>query len=93
MVVQAGYRVRGTIRGDASSDKVRHLVTLPEYTEGRLELVKADLLSDDGWADAMRGVSLVAHVASPAPAKQPKHEDDIIKPAVEGNVLPVAISC
>lgn len=30
-----------------------------------IELVKADLLSDDGWATAVQGTKFVVHMASP----------------------------
>lgn len=81
---QAGHRVRGTIRGDAAAPKHAHLTAMPAFGTGQLELVHADLLSDDGWAAAMVGVTWVAHVASPAPSSEPKHESELIEPAVQG---------
>lgn len=51
-------------------------------TEGRLSFVAADLLSDDGWADACRGCHYVMHVASPLTAT--KNEQEVIRPAVDG---------
>ncbi len=51
-----------------------------------LELVEADLTSDDGWPGALEGVEEVHHVASPIPSAQPKDPDELIIPAREGTV-------
>ena len=50
----------------------------------RLQLFAADLTKDAGWKEAAAGCDYVLHVASPFPAKVPKHEDDLIVPAREG---------
>ena len=52
----------------------------------RLEFAKADLEADTGWDAAVRGCGHVLHVASPFPAVQPKNEQDLIRPAVEGTL-------
>lgn len=85
-MLQAGFKVKGTIRCDVTDPKVAHLRALPAYGTGQLTLVHADLLSDDGWVEAIAGCTFVAHVASPAPITNPKHPDDVIKPAVEGTL-------
>ena len=51
-----------------------------------LELVVADLTSDDGWPAALEGVEEVHHVASPIPSAQPKDPDELIVPARQGTV-------
>ena len=48
-----------------------------------LELVAADLTSDDGWPAALEGAEEVHHVASPIPSGQPKDPDELIVPARE----------
>lgn len=58
---------------------------LPEHA-GRLEIVVADLASDDGWDAAMAGCTYVLHVASPFPARQPDHDDELIIPARDGTL-------
>jgi nucleoside-diphosphate-sugar epimerase len=50
------------------------------------ELVTADLMSDEGWAEAVRDCRYVWHVASPVPNAPPKHEDDVIIPARDGTL-------
>ncbi len=82
----AGYAVRGTVRSLDRADEVRKAV-LPVAGPGaseRLSFVAADLESDAGWAEAMMGVVAVIHTASPFPIAQPKDENDLIRPAVQG---------
>lgn len=88
-----GYRVRGTVRSLAKVDNVR--TTLAKHCDvSRLEFVEADLESDKGWDEATKGVYGVLHVASPFPVTQPKDEDELIRPAVDGTmrVLQAAIA-
>src|SRR5262245_40796088 len=50
----------------------------------RLSFVAADLLSDNGWAEAVAGCEYVLHVASPFPLHVPKDENELIIPARDG---------
>ena len=78
-LVRAGYTVRGTVRSRSAREKVAHL-------PAAVELVEADLDRDEGWAEAVAGVDCVQHVASPFPAGVPGHEDELIRPAVDGTL-------
>jgi dihydroflavonol-4-reductase len=49
-----------------------------------LEICQLDLLSDQGWAEAVDGCRYVLHVASPFVLAKPKDPDELIRPAVEG---------
>ena len=83
-LLDEGYGVRGTIRSLSKRDAL--LKSLSDYA-GRqidIELVEADLGSDNGWDDAVKGVDFVQHVASPFPAHQPKTADELIIPARDG---------
>jgi dihydroflavonol-4-reductase len=51
-----------------------------------LQVFGADLLRDAGWAEAVRGCSHVAHVASPLPGRWVKKPEDLIEPAREGTL-------
>ncbi len=83
--LKADYHVRGTVRSAAKADLVRQ--TLSAHTEvSNLDFAEADLLSDNGWDRTVRGCDCVAHVASPVPLAQPKDENELIKPAVEGTL-------
>ncbi len=84
-LLENGYRVRGTVRSLAREPKLR--AALAKHVDtSKFELVTADLMHDDGWAEAMRGCRYVWHVASPVPNAPPKHEDDLIIPAREGTL-------
>ncbi len=84
-LLEQGYRVRTTVRSLAREADVRAMLATggAERTEA-LSFFAADLTSDTGWAEAAAGCDFVLHVASPFPAGQPKHEDDLIVPAREG---------
>ena len=82
-LLNAGYRVRGTVRDEAKSASV--LKNLGGFADTKnLEFVKADLLNDKGWDDAVKGCAFVLHIASPFVLAVPKDENELIAPAVEG---------
>lgn len=84
-LLEAGHRVRTTVRSLSRENEVRAMVARGGVDAGeRLSFVAADLERDDGWADAVSGCRYVLHVASPFPAGEPKHEDELIVPAREG---------
>ena len=78
-----GYDVRGTVRNLKTAD-VAHLRPAIDSASGAFDLAEATLDADDGWAEAVRGCDYVLHVASPIPFKAPRHEDELIRPAVDG---------
>ncbi len=87
-LLEAGYTVRGSLRSLARADEVKAAVlphlTDPSDIDARLGFVALDLTSDTGWAVAMEAVDAVIHTASPFPMVQPKNEEDLIRPAVDG---------
>jgi len=85
-LLQQDYRVRGTVRGETRAEEVREAMERSVDVGDRLEIVEADLTRDEGWADAARGCTYVLHVASPFPNQVPAHEDELIKPAMEGTL-------
>lgn len=86
-LLEAGYTVKGSVRSLSREielrDALRSKLSDPSALE-RLTLVSLDLSSDDGWSDAMEGVDVLMHTASPFPMTQPKNEEDLIRPAVDG---------
>jgi dihydroflavonol-4-reductase len=78
-----GYDVRGTVRNLRTAD-VAHLRPAIDQARGALDLAEATLDADEGWAEAASGCDYVLHVASPIPFKAPRHEDELIRPAVDG---------
>ena len=85
-LLQAGYRVRGTVRNIKNEDKVKPLRELCPGSKYPLELVEAELTQPGSWKGAVKGCTYVIHTASPCPIVEPENEDDIVKPAVEGTL-------
>jgi len=83
-LLEQGYKVRGTLRTTTRENEVRETVRKFVNADDKLSFVSTDLNSDTGWEQAVQGCEFVLHVASPFPLLEPKHEDDLIKPAVEG---------
>lgn len=84
-LAKAGYPIRTTVRSLDREPEVRAMLArggLPPDAD--LDFAVADLMSDTGWADAVAGCAYVLHVASPFPGRDPKEEDDLIRPAREG---------
>nr|ASU87422.1 dihydroflavonol-4-reductase [Camellia sinensis] len=91
-LLQRGYYVRATVRDPDNTDKVKHLLDLPNATT-HLSLWKADLDEDGSFDDAIQGCHGVFHVATPMNfvfVMDP--ENEYIKPTVDG-VLNVMRSC
>ena len=83
-LLQAGYQVRGSLRSRARESEIRNALSKVVNTENRLEICELDLLKDDGWDEAVSGCDYVMHVASPLLDREPKDQDEIIRPAHEG---------
>ncbi|MDQ0893582.1 SDR family oxidoreductase [Agromyces ramosus] len=87
-LLEAGHRVRTTVRSMARADEVLQLVRAggprAAASADGVEVIAADLLHDDGWPEAVAGASYVLHVASPFPMRQPADENELIAPARDG---------
>jgi dihydroflavonol-4-reductase len=88
--LNAGYNVRGSVRRLERGDEVRAAVRLGLHPDvdidAALEFVALDLDSDIGWNEALEGVDVLVHTASPFPIAQPDDENELIRPAVEGTL-------
>ena len=93
-LLAAGYRVRGTVRSLKRADEITRTLSAHAELGDRFALVEAELTRDDGWREACRGCRFVLHMASPLPAKPPKHKDELIVPARDGalRVLRAAVA-
>jgi nucleoside-diphosphate-sugar epimerase len=83
-LLNTGYIVRGSVRDVKKGDKVRATLARNGADVSRLEFVALDLKSDAGWADAMRDVRYLHHIASPLMFVMPKDSMELVRPAVEG---------
>ncbi len=82
-LLRQGYEVVGTIRSRSKANATRSAIARVADVEN-LSFTEADLLSDKGWSEAMKGCTYVLHVASPFLMAEPKDENELIAPAVEG---------
>ncbi len=82
-LLREGYEVVGTIRSKSKAETTNTAIAKVAPVD-KLSFVQADLLSDEGWDEAMQGATYVMHVASPFIIGEPENENDLIEPAVEG---------
>jgi nucleoside-diphosphate-sugar epimerase len=85
-LLTAGREVRTTVRSTAREPELRAAVRRGGADDAGLEVVAADLMTDDGWPAAVAGCAEVHHVASPIPVVQPEDPDELIVPARDGAV-------
>ncbi|ADG10889.1 aldehyde reductase [Caulobacter segnis] len=86
-LLEQGHFVRSTIRSLAKEGGVRGVLEGAGMVHAdRLSFVAADLLRDDGWAEAVAGMDVVLHVASPVLPGRVASEDAVIVPAREGTL-------
>lgn len=88
-LLRQGFEVVGTIRSWAKAEATQAALARAASLE-RLTFAEADLLSDEGWAEAAQGCRFVVHVASPFALAEPKDENELIAPAVAGTRRVVA---
>ena len=93
-LLQQGYSVTGTVRSPNRIEEVKQAISEQQLSTENLSFVEADLTKDEGWDEAVAGCDYVLHVASPFIVGVPKHEDELIIPAVEGTrrVIEAAIN-
>jgi dihydroflavonol-4-reductase len=83
LLLERGYRVRGTVRGEKGRKALARVLALPGAAE-RLELVDADLLDPPSLSRAVAGCEIVMHTASPYFMAYKDPQKDLVDPAVKG---------
>ena len=86
LLLQQGYRVRGSLRSARRSEEIAARLRKAEADPANFSAVEADLLDDRGWVEAVAGCDYVIHTASPFPPGLPKSEEELIRPAREGTL-------
>ncbi|TWT80521.1 3 beta-hydroxysteroid dehydrogenase/Delta 5--_4-isomerase [Planctomycetes bacterium CA13] len=81
-----GFEVRGSVRNTAKGKKVHETLAAASVDTTNLTTVELNLTSDKGWDEATKGCDYVMHVASPYVIADPKSEDEVIAPAVDGTL-------
>ncbi|MEM9584476.1 MAG: aldehyde reductase [Pseudomonadota bacterium] len=89
-LLNAGFNVIGSTRSAERDAELRAAVSphleAADGLETRLRTVTLDLTRDEGWTEALSGADVLMHTASPFPLSQPKDENDLITPAVQGTL-------
>lgn len=86
-LLEQGFVVRATLRSLAKEAIARAVLSDAGMTKGdHLSFVAADLLQDHAWKEAVAGVDVVLHVASPVRPGHVDNADDLIVPAREGTL-------
>lgn len=85
-LLAAGHLVRTTVRSLSRENEVRAMLERAGADTYRLGFAAADLERDAGWPEAAADCDYVQHVASPFPISQPKDEQELIRPAVDGTL-------
>ncbi|HVQ98366.1 MAG TPA: NAD-dependent epimerase/dehydratase family protein, partial [Mycobacterium sp.] len=86
-LLNAGYRVRATVRSPEREAALRDVVARAGANAAdTLNFTVADLASDGGWPEAVDGSDFVLHVASPNPPDEPKDQNEVIVPACDGTM-------
>ena len=85
-LLKNGYSVRGSLRNISKSEKIINAIKKEVDPKDNLEFCELNLLNDKGWNDAAKGCDFVMHVASPFINKEPKDENEYIRPAVDGTI-------
>ena len=82
-LLERGYRVRGSVRGNPSERRHQVLTALPGARE-RLSLHTADLLDEHVWHALLEGCDALIHAASPFRLDVSDPQRDLIDPATSG---------
>ena len=85
-LLKEGFAVRGSVRSTTKEKEVIDSLAAASVDVSRLSIVDLNLTSDLGWETAVSGCDYVMHVASPYVVANPKHESEIITPAVDGTL-------
>ena len=85
-LLKNGYSVKGSVRSLSKKEQVVNSIKKEVDPKDNLEFCELNLLSDDGWDEAVKGCDFVMHVASPFINMEPKDENEYIRPAVDGTM-------
>ncbi|KAM3420076.1 hypothetical protein BST61_g3381 [Cercospora zeina] len=84
-VLQAGYRVRLSIRRKAQEQEIRAVLKGAQQENVEFAHIP-DLTTAGAFEEALKGVDHVFHLASPMPGKGEDFRKDYVEPAVSGSL-------
>ena len=83
-LLEKGYSVGTTVRSMKKSEKVVNMLQYENVDTSALSFAVADLTKADGWAEAMKGIDYVLHVALPLGGNN--HEDPTLIPIAKNGI-------
>jgi dihydroflavonol-4-reductase len=86
ILLEKGYTVVGTVRSANKEEEVIKTLKSNSISIKNLSFTHLDLSSDNGWDSAMSNCDYVMHIASPFTVENPKNEEDMLGPAVDGTL-------
>jgi nucleoside-diphosphate-sugar epimerase len=63
--LEAGYRVRGSIRREEQAEQIKAIKSVKPYADKLDFVVVSDITADGAFDKALEGVTYVLHIASP----------------------------
>lgn len=91
-LLDAGHSVKASMRSKAREQELHDALApylMNSDSLARLQVTELDLTSDRGWSEAMENIDVLMHIASPCPSKEPKNEEEVIRPAIDGAIRAV----
>ena len=79
-----GHRVRGTVRSLGKGQRILKAMEAHGSDVSGVDLVQANLASDEGWKGAVAGCRFVQHIASPFPDEPPRDREALVPEARAG---------
>ena len=79
-----GYAVRGTVRNLDKGARVVETLKASGSDVSQLELVEANLDSDQAWPEAVKDCRYIQHIASPFPLEAPDNREALVPEARAG---------
>jgi dihydroflavonol-4-reductase len=84
LLLNAGYRVRGSVRSKAKSERVKLELRDAGADIKKLSFIEADLGNDRNWEEAVKDCTYIQHIASPFPLEQPSDREALVPAARTG---------
>ncbi|KAK0548443.1 hypothetical protein OC846_003745 [Tilletia horrida] len=82
-LLQHGYSVRGTVRSQEKFDQLLAQPAFQQYKDKFTAVIVEDLVTGD-FTEAVKGVDVVVHTASPFKVTPENPEETYLKPAIQG---------
>ncbi|NNE58987.1 MAG: SDR family NAD(P)-dependent oxidoreductase [Hellea sp.] len=84
-LLKKGYKVRGTARNPEKAEKVSvKICEAAGVPDGSIDIIAAELTSDEGWTEAVKDCRYIQHIASPLPIEPPMNREGLVPEARAG---------